>query len=592
MIEPNKLCPGCMKESNGDRICEFCGYDILSKNGADVLSAKSVLSDRFIIGKIIERTSEGITYLALDTATGDTVNIKEYFPMGVSVRNPDKTVAASGNNSYYFNEGLIEFIELNRKLKEADAPSLIPINTVFEDNGTAYVIFSQIAGITLSDFLHRNGGMLKWEQARPLFLPLIDTVIALNDSGIIHGGISPESIIVGRDGKLRLSGISIIETRFASESFETGIYPGCAAIEQYSTEKGNIGSFTDVYGLSATLFRVLLGSLPPAANERINGDNMSIPSHFADELPRQVLVAIANGLQIKIDNRTVSTEKFRDELVYGETPENIRKAEAKRRQDKIAEERRISEKFENTRSPSSKSSKKKSKKNSSVRYALISALCTVVVFIVAAVILSFTVFKDYIFPKKDTKPRETASMPSIASVGEIEPGADKIEVTLYAVPNLKGKFYSELDDIEEFEPFKAEIIGKEYSDSIPRGTICKQSVKAGKKVERNTKISVTISLGPKSVKMPDVTNLTEDKAKLVLLRKGFLYENIDVIETYDENNKPKTIVGQTPESGESVSTEDKVIIRINTYEEKTASSDTEELFDEENENFDITEPQE
>ncbi len=565
MLDANKLCPGCMKESTGDRICGFCGYDSLSKNDVDCLNAKFTLNERYIIGKIIDRSSEGVTYIALDTSNNSVVNIREYFPLNITVRNPDKTVSVTNDNDFYFNEGLLEFIELNNKLKELDSPALIPVCNVFEDNGTAYAVFETVSGISLSDFLERNGGLLKWEQARPLFLPLIDTVVNLNEAGIIHGGISPESIIVGRDGKLRICNISIIETRFASESFETGIYPGCAAPEQYSTEKGNIGSFTDVYGISATLFRVLIGTLPPPAKERILADNMSIPAKFADELPRQVLVAIANGLQLKIQNRTVSTERFRDELVYGETYENIHKAEVKRKQKEIADEKRISEKIDGK--------KKTKKKSSSLKYALISALCTVVVFVVLGLILSFTVLKGYFFPdNSSSSSKVVASMPSVASIGEIDPGADKINVKLYSVPNLKGKYFSELEELDECEPFQIEIAGKKYDDNIPRGMICAQSVASGKEVERNTKINVTISLGSKSFKMPNLSGLTEDKAKLELLKKGFLYENIEIIEKYDADSEPKTVVDQTPVRGEAVNTDMAVKVYINSYTDETTES--------------------
>lgn len=252
MIEPNKLCPGCMKPATGDRICKICGYDSVSKNDPSFLNVRFLLARRYVIGKVLDRSSESVTYLAFDCETNEAVNIKEYFPLDIAVRNPDRSIAVYKTQSFAFNNGLLEFISLNRKLTNLESASIVPVKSVFEDNGTAYAVLANNTGITLSRFLEINGGVLKWEQARPLFLPLIDTVISLNDNGIIIGGISPETVYVGRDGKLRLSNISIIETRFASENFKTAIYPGCAAIEQYSTEKGNIGLFTDVYGLAAT----------------------------------------------------------------------------------------------------------------------------------------------------------------------------------------------------------------------------------------------------------------------------------------------------------------------------------------------------
>ncbi|MCQ2454559.1 MAG: PASTA domain-containing protein [Clostridia bacterium] len=553
MVNVNKLCPGCMNEMDGSGICSICGYDSLSKNDVDCLNVRYILSGRYVIGKVLDRSSEGITYLAFDQNKNIPVNIREYFPLSISSRNPDKTVSIQKSDTYSFNEGLIEFLELNRKLSAIESDCLFPVNAIFEDNSTAYAVFSQNTGITLSNFLDVNGGVLKWEQARPLFLPLIDTIIKLNENGIIHGGISPESIFVSRDGKLRLSNISIIQTRFASENFQTAIYPGCAAIEQYSTEKGNMGSFTDVYGLAATIFRVLIGNLPDPANERIHNDSMAIPSHFADELPRQVLVSLANALQVKIAGRTQTVEKFRDELVYGETEENIIRAETRRKNEEIMRSKRIAEKME----PNGKSKHK----NSSLKYGITAALCTVGAFVIIGVIMAFTVLKGYFFPKKPVeKTSDADSMPSVASIGEIDEGADVIEEKKYEVPNLIGKYYTELKDIEKIDVFNISIADKKFSNSVPRGAICSQSVKAGNSVVRNTKIKVSISLGPSTIKIADVTGLTTDKAIIELLKQGFLYDNISLVEKFDADNKAGTVISQTPQFGQSVNTEIKIVL--------------------------------
>jgi serine/threonine-protein kinase len=119
------------------------------------------------------------------------------------------TVSVIKGNEYIFNGGLLEFGEINRNIMNSELPSLITVIAVFEENGTIYAVSDYIPGITLEDFLTKNGGILKWEQARALCLPLIDTIKGMNDIGIVHGGISPETIVIGRDGKLRITGYTV-----------------------------------------------------------------------------------------------------------------------------------------------------------------------------------------------------------------------------------------------------------------------------------------------------------------------------------------------------------------------------------------------
>lgn len=550
MINTDRLCPGCMNDNGGEEICSICGCDSKFKNDDAYLPIKFLLSERYVIGKVLSASAEGITYIAWDDAAQTAVHIKEYFPNGVAMRNPDKTVSVVQGSEFAFNEGLIDFMEINKKFIATELQAVIPVHTVFEENGTIYAVRSIVSGITLKSFIEKNGGSLRWEQARPLFLPLIDTLKGLHEAGIIHGGISPETIIVGRDGKMRFSEICIPRLRVQSGDNRQELYDGYAAIEQYGKTNSSLCEASDVYALSATLFRVLIGTVPPSAEARLSADTLTIPAKFADELPRQVLVAIANGMQINLQNRTESIDVFKNELVYGETKENIRKA---------ANSRNVAQKDK-------KESNKAAKKSSGVKYAAMSAGITAALFLVVALILCI-VFRDQIFGSKDPvfDNSQIESMPEVDSIGDVDPGAAE-SVILYSVPDFLGKYYYQIEDFENYERFKISIKGKEYSDKYDRGMICAQSVPAEKAVENETEIQLTISLGSKEVTVPNVIGLDEMSAKLELLKQGFLYENIIVEEMYDSESAPSVVLRQTPEHTDSVTTEVLVTIYINSYE--------------------------
>lgn len=282
-------------------------------------------------------------------------------------------------------------MEINRAITLSTLPSLVKVFDVFEENSTAYAIMEFVSGITLEEFLNKNGGSLKWEQVRPLFLPLIDTIHGMNEIGFIHGGISADTVIVGRDGKLRISKYSVKKLRLVGNAMTPSVYEGYAACEQYGVEGLNVDTYTDVYGLCATLFRVLIGSVPPSAVQRIENDAMTIPAKFAEELPHPVLAALANGLQVLPKNRTQNIEELKNELVYGEI------------QTPAVKEKPASVK-------NAKVDSKKASKTKSAKYALISALCTVLAILLVGVILVFTVFKDSVFNNKDNS-RFTAHPP-------------------------------------------------------------------------------------------------------------------------------------------------------------------------------------
>ena len=542
MISTDRLCMGCMNDNGGEQVCSICGFDSKSKNPKNAVPIKTMLCDRFVVGKALTANGEGIDYIGWDTLNDAIVQIREYFPTGVAKRNPDKTVSMLKGKEYTFNEGLLEFLEINKAIKGSDLPSLIPVVEVFEENGTAFSVMQNIQGVTLSTFLSRNGGTLKWEQARALFLPLIDTIKGMHDLGIIHKGISTDTVIVGRDGKLRLTGYSINKLRFENDEVQFEILDGFAAAEQYKTEEElRVGPYTDVYGFCATLFNVLIGTLPAKATARLENDSMSIPSKFAEELPRQVLSSLANALQVRPQDRTPDMETLKNQLVYGEIPGTAVTVADKK----------------------SKTAEKK--KSGSGKVVLVTTIVTAIFILLLAIVLIFTVFRDEIFGNKNPQPdTPSISTPVIDSSDENTSG-DVDPEKLYLVPDYMGEYYSSVIENEENENFVFVIKGKKYSTQ-PRGTICSQSVIKGSSVKKDTEIEVVISLGPKDFKMPSVLNMTEQEAKLELLKAGFLYANIEVLEKYDEEYAPEQIIEQYPAVGETVNAEAGIKIYVNTYE--------------------------
>ena len=180
MLNTDRLCLGCMNDSSGEKVCGICGYDSETRNPSNALSTKIWLNDRYLVGKVTAYKDDCVVYIGWDNSDDSIVTVYEYFP-SFAIRNPDKTVAVLDENKFHFNGGLLNFTEINNKLKDSGLPSLIPAKDIFEENGTAYVIKPAFTGITLKDFLNRNGGNLKWEQARPLFLPLMDTLKAMHE---------------------------------------------------------------------------------------------------------------------------------------------------------------------------------------------------------------------------------------------------------------------------------------------------------------------------------------------------------------------------------------------------------------------------
>lgn len=565
MLNPNNLCPGCMNEKVTEGKCPICGYNPDEPANPMFLAPGSMLDARYSVGKVLDTNGEGVTYLGYDTVTATTVNIREFFPTGLCERDSDgATVLMLSGSEYSYNDSLMKFIELSRELfKLNDLPALFDILDVRESNNTAYRITRAVPGISLREFLMRNGGILKWDQARSLFAPLITSISALHSAGIIHRGISPDTLIVGKDGKLRINGFCIAECRTAKSALTSQLFPGFAAIEQYGAA-GTQGPWTDIYAFAATIYRTLVGNPPPEATERLENDNMTIPAKIARETPKAVLETLANALQVLPNDRTQNIDSMRHGLsVSSAQVSAAAAAPAQAPRTTVA-----SNSVSSSRNSLEGGEKPKKKKNAGKMYGLVAGIVTA---FLLAIVIFFILWILGIIGGDDTS-SDVSSGNGLSNVSiniNSQQPASKMEITdtgKLELVSFIGRMYTDVSvDPNYKDDVKFKIVSKEYNEEYSPGQIISQSPKAGEVIDIGTTIEVVVSLGPSTINMIDVTGFSRDAALLELLKVGFAYQNITFEEKYDENATPGVVIATDPEKDLRISIDSKITVVINSF---------------------------
>ena len=307
----NNLCPGCMNEVGETENCPYCGFDLTAEQAAPYLAYGTVLAGKYIVGELLEENSEGVTYLGLDTITNNCVRIREFLPEKIVERAAgDPKINVTEDYEYIFKQYRTEFLDLWHtlmKLKSLD--SLISVLDVFEANDTAYAVAEADGSQTLSDYIEENGGTINWMIIKEKLLPLMETLELLNNSGIIHGAISPDTLFLCSNGQFKPWGFGIADIRKTNSLLGADIRPGYAAAEQYTEEE--MTASTDVYGFISVLYKCITGITPVDAQTRMKEDNLSIPAVFARELPDFILAAFIGALQVNASDRTRSFARLK-----------------------------------------------------------------------------------------------------------------------------------------------------------------------------------------------------------------------------------------------------------------------------------------
>ena len=326
----NSLCPGCMREiENPDSVCPYCGFfrkEYESQRNLRVLPTLSILFGRYLLGRTLGEGGFGITYIAKDLAEEKTVAIKEYFPVGLAVRdaingNMNLSCVTGGDKRKYYQHGLKSFAEEAKNMQRFRSLSgVVSVMDFFYENGTAYLVMEYIDGMSLKQYLRKKMKPLPENAVLSIMRPIMYALSNIHKVGMIHRDVSPENIMLAKDGRVVLIDFGAARnlTGAETQSLTIILKQGYAPVEQYQT-RGRQGPWSDVYAVCATMYRMLSGSVPAEAVERISKDKV-LPLYLVTwngrplGISRRISDIIRKGLAVYPQNRYQNAQELLDAL--------------------------------------------------------------------------------------------------------------------------------------------------------------------------------------------------------------------------------------------------------------------------------------
>ena len=281
------------------------------------------LIGRYEIVSVLGQGGFGITYRARDVQLGREVAIKEYLPTALAMRQDRTTVLPrSTKMAEDFGWGRERFVTEGRTLASLHrVRAIVQVFDFLEANGTAYIVMELLHGETLEERIKRQG-RLGAEDIDRILWPLLDGLEQVHNAGFLHRDIKPANILLDDAGNPTLIDFGASRAAMAGRSTAlTAIFtPGYAAAEQMTSAKQ--GPWTDIYGLSATLYHAITGHTPPSAFDRMLDDayqplgKMALPG-FA----RGLLAGLDAGLAVRATDRPQTIAGWRPILGQAAAPD-------------------------------------------------------------------------------------------------------------------------------------------------------------------------------------------------------------------------------------------------------------------------------
>ncbi|MGN0642396.1 MAG: protein kinase [Huintestinicola sp.] len=544
---------GCMEPKDTDGPCPLCGYSPDVPSLPSYLAPETFLNDRYIVGRLLRYNGESAEYIGFDTVTSSKVIIREYMPDTLCQRQKGSNIILVNQNCVaQYKAFMSEFVELNKMLAKMRTLNHInPAIDMFGDNNTGYVIFRYIEGENLSAYLKENAGELSWEEVKRIFPPIFTTLSLVHNAGLVHRGISPENIIINSKKEVKLIGFCIADARTANTELACEIYHGYAAPEQYSSSNWQ-GTWTDVYGICALLYRILTGTTPVDALSRMTNDTLVEPRTLNPNIPPNVSKVIMNGMSMSGDLRIQTVTELVTQLF--EEPEYYRQ-----KQTQTATQTISIPKQHSTKGPVENHSKKTGKPSRHRVFWIVAGVSTVAMCVFMAALMMLlddnssqianglqTTTKatgiaalspgtgSDISGDETTSPTSSSAsgistMPTLAVIetSDSEPGQTTIKPgsMVYIMNDLVGKAF---DTVKNSSANESLTIIPEYiyTEEYEKGIIFEQSIEKGTNYEKGAEVTLKVSMGPAKVLVPEFYGLSKKDYFSLLNAAGIKYEEM------------------------------------------------------------------
>ena len=392
-----------------------------------------------------------------------------------------------------------------------------------------FVVEQFVRGVDLGDRIQRSALPMPITIIN-LLLPIVAALQEAHAQGAVHGGVRPDNIIIGLDGKAVLAGWACAPGLHRLAQRTTSVE---LAIARYAApETATIHSWTpssDIYSFGVVLYEALTGELPFTGEDAVelatrHATSIPVaPSTINPAVPKVIDNLVLQCLMKSPSERIPSASALYQQLVqvgdalragrsygvtdqatpvvaspgvpYGAMSPKSQSARfsdswsdemAKRRSTTVVDDDDDNDVDDGRYAKANATALKQ--RNASI-WAMLAASFVLLGSIVGVVLL----IRPYLMPAE-----------------------------IILVPALKGKTLTEAQALADERGFKVEIVDRKNNPDVPKDVIYQVREAEGQAVRPGSVIAIWVSDGPEMVPVPDLRGKTIGQAKRALEEAGFL----------------------------------------------------------------------
>ena len=390
-------------------------------------------------------------------------------------------------------------------------PNIMSVHDVSTHEGTDYIVMELIDGITLKQYMEKKG-TLNWKETLHFAMQIAKALEHAHSQGIVHRDIKPHNVMVLKNGSAKVTDFGIARLMSQSNTLTKEALGSVHYISPEQAKGGRVDNRSDLYSLGVVMYEMMTGRAPfdgdspvAVAIQHING-GATMPSVLNPNIPggleQIIMKCMATDPSQRYNSATAllyDLEELRKNpdilFAFGSDAaldEVLKVYPGKRPQARTAAERAAGVRTDRpaqttartgaavqtakprTQAPERRTAKTRQEQNENRGRAV----TTTVVICSAVAVTAIIIFLVMLF--------------NGGLLGNTK--------ALVPVPELVGKVYDELDRTD-YPTVEIVLADYDYDDTVPAGTIMKQSPNFGEQVELNAKVQVWVSMGPEQAEL-------------------------------------------------------------------------------------------
>ena len=451
------------------------------------------------------------------------------------------------------------FRDESRAVAQLSHANIVSVYDVSSSGDTEYIVMELIDGITLKQYMERRGQM-DWRESLHFIIQIMRALEHAHSRGIIHRDITPQNIMVLRDGSVKVADFGIACLQNNAQTLTQDALGSVHYISPEQARGEHIDARSDIYSAGVVLYEMLTGRLPFEGDTAVSVAIQHLssvplaPSEIREDVPKGLELICMKAMCADINKRYASAtamledlesfrknpdidmEYIREELKEKENTEATRYiskkelSEAVRNKKEKEKDELVAEKQEKTGIAGTKDEKKR--------------MAIIIGAFAGALLLIFLIF--------------TLIFNGFGGGGDSSG---------HKVLDIRGMTVEEAKKLEGIKDiFTIEVVGTKENSKYNDGEIISQDPSEGTLRKNNLTIQVYVCAKVEKSYMPTVLNMSESDAKSILNNMS-LGLNIQVQDKPSDTVAKGLVVATSPAAGAEIRQGNTVIIYISSGRE-------------------------